>query len=235
MPKASTTLIYGTNPGGYRVAFTLGKLGYKTIMLNRGSYVDEIKNQVLCQLPLDLCWSCSYNPQRAFIGLGSMEVFYNADILEVKGKAGHFKVKIKKRDPYVDNFICTECDRCIEACPVQVKRAGEARKACFMLPKIGWENIYLIDEKTCTRCGDCEKACPTGALKLDRPVEEMEINVGAIILAPEFDEPGEDDLTPFGWNRIPNVIKSADLARASLSTNFMDFRFRRHVLCVGSE
>jgi heterodisulfide reductase subunit A len=227
MPKESTTLIYGTNLSGYRIAYALGKLGYKTVLLNRGSYVDEIKNQVLSQLPLDLCWACGHMPQRMFIGLGAMQVFYNSDILEVNGAAGNFNVKIKKRDPYVNNFICTECEKCIDVCPVDVLVDNETRKACYVHREMAWENIYLIDEAHCTKCGECEKACPTGALKLDRPEETIEINVGAIVLSPEFDEPDENDLAAFGWKKFPNIVKSADLARASLSTNFTQESFVR--------
>ncbi len=227
MSKASTVLIYGTNLSGYRLAYALGKMGYKTVMLNRGPYVDAFKNQALSQLPFDLCWACAYAPQRMFVGLGTMQVFYNAELVGLTGSAGNFRARIKKRDQYVNNFICTECDKCIEACPVEVKENGKIQKAIHVETKIFWENIYLIDPEKCTGCGECEKACPTGALKIDRPVEEMEIEVGAVVLAPEFDEPGTGDLEPFGWGTIPNVVKSSDIARASLFTNFTIDSFLR--------
>ena len=203
MPKASTVLIYGTNLSGYRIAYALGKMGYKTIMLNRGAYVDEVKNQVLSQLPFDLCWACAYAPQRLFVGLGALQMFYNSELIEVKGKAGGFKVKFRKKDPFVNNYICTECEKCVDACPVEVEKNGEKQKAVQVLPKMFWENIFLIDEENCTKCGECEKACPTKALNINRQEEEMEVEVGAIILAPEFDEPGMEELKPFGWGVCP--------------------------------
>ena len=49
MANQSTVLIYGTNLGGYRAAYAFCKHGYKTILLNRGSYVDEFRNQALAQ------------------------------------------------------------------------------------------------------------------------------------------------------------------------------------------
>ncbi len=216
--KESTVLIYGTNLSGYRAAYALGKQGYKTIMLNRGEYVDQYRNQALAQLPLDFCWACGHMPQRLFIGLGAMQVFYNADVLDVSGEAGNFTVKVKKRDPYVTNLACTECEACVRACPVTVE--GD-RKAITVHPEIAWENIFLIDEEHCTRCGECEKVCPTGALKLERKEETLELKVGAIILAPEYDEPTNEDLSPFGMGTIPNVVRNSELARGSLLTNFV--------------
>jgi len=227
MSKASTVLIYGTNLSGYRIAYALGKMGYKTVMLNRGAYVDEVRNQVLSQLPFDLCWACAYAPQRLFVGLGAMQIMYNAELLELKGEAGNFTAKIRKRDAFVNNYICTECEKCVDACPVTVEKDGKKQKAISMMPKMFWENIFLIDEENCTQCGECETACPTGALKINPPVEEVEIEAGAVILAPEFDEPGEAELSHFGWGSIPNVVKSSDIARAALATNFTGDSFKR--------
>ncbi len=208
----STVLVYGTNMAGYRTIYALGKLGYKTILLNRGKYVDEIKNQVLSQLPLDLCWACAFGPQRMFVGLGALQVFYNADILDIQGAAGNFKVKIKKKDPYVNNFICTECNKCVEVCP---------EGAIEVIPKVFWENIYLIDEKKCTKCGECEKVCPTGALKLDKKEEELEIEVAGIVLAPEYVDVGKGDLEKFGYGNFKNVLKNSDIVRGNIPTSFV--------------
>ncbi|HFB83381.1 MAG TPA: hypothetical protein ENJ72_01200, partial [Thermodesulfatator sp.] len=141
--KESTVLIYGTSLSGYRTAYALGKMGYKCVLLNRGTYVDEYRNQLLSQLPLDFCWVCGAMPQRMFIALGALQVFYNAKILEVTGRPGAFRVKFKKRDPVVNNFACTECEACIRACPEETEVAGEKRRAIFCLPKPGWENIFL--------------------------------------------------------------------------------------------
>ena len=222
--KESTVHIYGTNLSGYRAAYALAKQGYKTVMLNRGEYVDQYRNQALAQLPLDFCWACGHMPQRLFIGLGAMQVLYNADVLEVSGEAGNFTVKVKKRDPYVANLACTECEACVRACPVTVE--GD-RKAITVHPEIAWENIFLIDEEHCTKCGECEKVCPTGALKLDRKEETLEIKAGAIVLAPEYDEPVEEDLKPFCFGEAANVVKNSDLARSSLLTNFIRNSLKR--------
>ncbi len=217
MAKESTVLIYGTNLGGYRAAYALCKKGYKTILLNRGSYVDEFRNQALAQYPLDFCWICGHMPQRLFKSLGSLDDNYNAELLEVKGKAGNFTVKFKKKDQIVNNFACIECDKCIDVCPIEV----DNRKAIWVKPEAGWENIYLIDFEHCTKCGKCEEVCPTGALKIERPEEIKEVNVAAIILAPEFEELSEKEFEDFGLGKSNSVIKNTEIAKRSLLTNFV--------------
>jgi len=213
----AAALIYGTNLGGYRAAYALCKKGYKVILLNRGSWVNEVRNQALSQLPLDLCWLCGQFPQRLFKSLGCLQDYYNSEVIEVTGQGGDFRVKFKKRDQLVDNYSCIECDRCVEACPVEV--AG--RKPISVHPQVMWENTYLIDWENCPKCGKCEEACPTGALKLERKEEVVEVRVGAIILAWEFEEPTDEELRDFGVGRFPWVVRNSELARRSSLTNFV--------------
>lgn len=217
MPNESSVLVYGTNLGGYRAAYALCKKGHKVIYLNRGSYVDEIRNQPLSQLPLDFCWMCGHFPQRLFKGLGCLQDFYNAELQKVSGAAGNFTVTFKTKPQVVNNFICAECDKCIEVCPVEVN----GRKAIYAHPEIGWENIYLIDWENCTQCRMCEEVCPTDAIKLERAEEIREEKVAAIILALEYEDPPPEDLSRFDFGESPAVVKNAQLARKSLLTNFV--------------
>ncbi len=217
MSNESTVLIYGTNLGGYRAAYALGKSGHKFILLNRGAYVDEMKYQALAQLPLDFCWICGHMPQRLFKAIGAMQDCYNAELLEVSGAAGDFHVKFKKRDQVVNNFACIECDQCIEVCPVEV----DGYKAIRVIPEAGWENCYVIDFEHCTRCGECERVCPTGALIVERPHEVLEADVGAILLADTFEEPGDNDLSDFALGQSPSVVRNSELGRRSFLTNFV--------------
>ncbi|MEA3346704.1 MAG: FAD-dependent oxidoreductase, partial [Candidatus Auribacterota bacterium] len=166
---------------------------------------------------LDFCWICGHMPQRLFKALGCLQDVYNGEILQVSGEAGNFKVKFRKKDQIVNNFACIECDKCIEVCPVEV---GD-RKAIWVHPEAGWENIYLVDFEHCTKCGECEKICPTGALKIEKPEEIQKVDVGAIILAPEFDSPSEDHLGDFALGKSPSIVTNAEIAKRSLLTNFV--------------
>jgi len=215
--KESSVLVYGTNLAGYRAAYALCKDGHKVVLLNRGRYVDEIKYQALAQLPLDFCWICGHMPQRLFKALGCLTDNYNAELLSVEGDAGGFKVKFKKKDQYVNNFACIECNKCVDVCPVEV----DGRKAIVVVPEAGWENIYVVDEEHCTKCGQCEEVCPTACIKIERPEETVEADVGAIVVACEYEDPADEDLASFGAGRSPAIVRNADVAGRSLLTNFV--------------
>jgi heterodisulfide reductase subunit A len=220
--KESSVLVCGTNLAGYRAAYALCKDGHKVILLNPGRYVDDIKYQALAQLPLDFCWICGHMPQRLFKALGCLSDNYNAELLSVEGEAGNFKVKFKKKDQYVNNFACIECNKCVDVCPVEV----DGRKAIWVVPEAGWENIYVVDEENCTKCGKCEEVCPTACIKIERPEETVEADVGAIVVACEFEEPAAEDLASFGAGKSPAIVRNADIAGRSLLTNFVKDSFR---------
>jgi ferredoxin len=60
--------------------------------------------------------------------------------------------KVKGEVPYKGANRCTNCGKCVAACP------NNARKLDF--PKMS------VDNKLCQSCCICVKACTTGALKI---------------------------------------------------------------------
>ena len=65
----------------------------------------------------------------------------------------------------------------------------------------------------CSECMECIKACEPQAIVHDMEEVEREIDVGAIILAPGFEEYDPSELTEYGYGRYPNVITSIQFER----------------------
>jgi NAD-dependent dihydropyrimidine dehydrogenase PreA subunit len=53
--------------------------------------------------------------------------------------------------PIIDEKLCTNCNTCVEICPVNVFESGEKK------PKIK-------SPKECIGCRACEAQCPTSAI-----------------------------------------------------------------------
>ena len=144
----------------------------------------------------------------------------------VEGKAGNFKVKLRKKPRYIREDKCTGCTVCTEYCPVQYpdefNQDISNNKAIHIyysqaIPLITYidENcLYLKEDK----CRICEAVCQNEAIDFSQSEEIMDINVGAVILAPGYEEFDPRLREDFGAGRYENVITSMDYERLTDST-----------------
>ena len=65
----------------------------------------------------------------------------------------------------------------------------------------------------CSECMECVKACEAKAIKHQDQDEQLEIEVGSIILSPGFDEFTPSLKSEYGYGRFPNVVSSIEFER----------------------
>ena len=53
----------------------------------------------------------------------------------------------------VDAELCTGCESCVDACPVEAIELQD--------------DIAVVDAETCTDCGECAEACPVEAITVE--------------------------------------------------------------------
>ncbi|MBW1804396.1 MAG: CoB--CoM heterodisulfide reductase iron-sulfur subunit A family protein, partial [Deltaproteobacteria bacterium] len=78
--------------------------------------------------------------------------------------------------------------------------------------------LFHIDESACrflTRkeCKQCEVACSTKAIDFTQQTQEVDLDVGAVILAPGFGRIKKDVLARYAYGRSPDVITGVELER----------------------
>ena len=141
---------------------------------------------------------------------------------EVQGEEGNFTVKVVQYPRYVDMEKCIACNLCAEKCPKKVPNEYESglnvRKAAFIKYPQAVPLKYAIDPEHCIyllkgKCRACEKFCPTDAINFDDQKKELNLNVGAIILAQgaETYDPKQHDT--FGYGKHPNIVTSLEFER----------------------
>ena len=62
-------------------------------------------------------------------------------------------------------------------------------------------------------CGHCSKACEVDAIDFDMEAEEIERDIGAVVVAVGFQEFDARKLGNYGYGRLPNVVTSLELER----------------------
>ncbi len=152
----------------------------------------------------------------------NIQIISKAELISIDGEAGNFTAKVRRQPRYVDEDICTACGTCTNYCPAPLRDEYNEMlsytKAIHMEYPQGIPSTFLVDESAClflTRkeCKQCEMVCQAKAIDFKQPVEDMELNVGAVILAPGFGRISQEALSRYGYGVLPNVVTSREFER----------------------
>jgi heterodisulfide reductase subunit A len=143
-------------------------------------------------------------------------------VKEISGEIGDFHVKLIQHPRYVDVEKCIACGACAEKCPKKVPNQYDcslaSRKAIYVKYSQAVPLKYAIDPEHCIRltkgkCGNCQKICPAGAIRYDDKENQLDLRVGAVILAEggETYDPGLHDI--YGYRGNPDVVTSLEFER----------------------
>ncbi|UCF03498.1 MAG: FAD-dependent oxidoreductase [Deltaproteobacteria bacterium] len=114
-------------------------------------------------------------------------------------------------------------DKEIRPIPSEYDEGLRGRKPIYVPYAQAVPNIPAIDRTKCAHfltgdCKICADFCPTGAIDHKQVDEEVEIEVGAIVLATgcQVFDPGNRDI--YSYNKSPNVVTSLEFERILAAT-----------------
>jgi len=92
-------------------------------------------------------------------------------------------------------------------------------------------NAPAIDKNTCVhlnfdQCGICKEVCAANAINYEDADKKVELDVGAVILAPGYEVFAAESDGEFGYRRYPNVVTSLEFERILSATG----PFSGHIL-----
>jgi heterodisulfide reductase subunit A len=216
--KVGATLVVGGGIAGIQAALDLADAGFKVYILDESASIGGTMAQLDKTFPTNDCSMCILAPK--LVGAGrhpNIQLITNSRLEEVSGEAGNFKVKILKKPRFVNEEKCTGCGVCAQHCPVEVPNEFDeklgVRKAIHVPFPQAVPLKYAIDEENCLKCELCKNVCKAGAVDFDQKPEILDINVGAIILSPGFEEFDPHAKSMYGYGRYPNVITSIEFER----------------------
>jgi len=137
--------------------------------------------------------------------------------------------------------VCRSCGACATVCPtgcIDIQTFSQhrseplpsewneglrARSAIYIPFEQAIPKVPVIDRDACVHlntgaCAICSEGCVADAIDFDQTDEEVEVNVGSIIVATGFDALDPTPMEPYGYGRYPNVMTNLEFERLSNAT-----------------
>jgi heterodisulfide reductase subunit A2 len=223
---SESVLIIGGGVCGIQAALDLGDKGIHVYMVEKEPSIGGRMALLDKVFPTNDCSICILAPKMiTCFNHPNVDVLTCSEVVKLTGKAGNFKVKVKKRARYVDENKCTGCDACTQECVLAGRIPDEwnqnfgTRAASYIPFMQAVPRVAIIDPERCLRLtkGKCKSpcldACLRGAIDFDQKDTTETLDVGAIVVATGLNIYDPTPVTEYGYGRFDNVIHSMEYER----------------------
>ena len=158
-------MVCGGGIAGMQSALDLANSGFKVYLVEKSPTIGGKMAQLDKTFPTGDCATCIVSPKLVECTRNlNIEILTQAEVEEMTGEPGHFRVKVREKARYVDIKKCNACGDCAKVCPVRVpndfNRGLDTTTAIRKVYAQAVPNAYLVDK------GDgkspCKMACPAG-------------------------------------------------------------------------
>ena len=218
-----SVLIIGGGIAGIQTSLDLTELGFKVYLVERTPSIGGRMAQLDKTFPTNDCSLCILAPKMVEVFRNpNIELMAYHEVQKVAGKPGDFTVTVLKKPRYIDDIKCKGCGDCATKCPkIEVPNIFDMnlgkRKSVYIPFPQAVPPVYLIDPELCLKltkgvCGVCEKVCTAEAIDFEQQPKEIELKVGAIVVATGFDMFAEELSSRWGYH-YENVVNALEYER----------------------
>ncbi len=220
---SGAVLVLGGGVAGVQSSLDLTELGFKVYLVEKSGAIGGVMARLDKTFPTNDCSLCILAPKLVEAGRDpNIHILTKSELVSLTGEPGNFTAVVRKEPRFIDEEACTGCGQCTLYCLKQIGDDYNEHLATSKAAHIDYSQAvptsYYIDAKACLRlnyetCGLCAVACQAGAIRFDQKEEEVELRVGAVVLAPGFGRVGEEVLRHYGWGKYEDVLTAFEHER----------------------
>jgi len=224
MDNSDKVLVIGSGIAGMEASLLLAKAGKDVVLVEKLPVIggNTIKSEE--SFPNLECSTCMVAPvQQEILQNEKISLMTTSRVKNVEGQVGDFTVTVDRKARYVSLTDCIGCGMCYDPCPVTVNNEWEEnlteKKAIYVPCDGSLPNVPAIDPEHCLQisgkksCNACAEACVFGAIDFSAKDEEIEVHVGAIIVATGFELFDAGKLSNLGYGKFPGVYTAMEFER----------------------
>jgi len=248
-------MVVGGGISGIQAALDLADSGFKVYLVESLPAIGGKMSQLDKTFPTNDCSMCIESPK--FIECNrhpNIDILTYTEVDKVEGEAGDFKITLIKKPRYIIEDKCRGCTTCSAYCPVEVpdkyNQGLSTSKCTHIYFSQAVPLVTYIDPQTCLflqdeKCNICLGVCQNKAIDFHQQAEKIEVEAGAIVLAPGYETFDPSLRGDYGFGKSKNVVTSLDFERILCATGPYEGEIRRPsdgkhpkniawVHCVGS-
>jgi heterodisulfide reductase subunit A len=113
-------MVVGGGIGGIETSLQLADAGYQVVLVEKDDTIGGHMAKFDKTFPTLDCAACILTPKMVSVGQHpNITLMTWAEVENVEGYVGNFKVKVRRKARYVDPSLCNGCGACYEACPTR--------------------------------------------------------------------------------------------------------------------
>lgn len=203
VPVTKRAVVVGGGVSGIHAALNIADSGFDVILVERepilGGHMPGLAETYLTHDSTPILLSALIARVKRH---PHVKVLTSANIADLDGFIGNYKIKINKLATYIETDKCDGCGICVKECPAP----GAIRIPSLMdIPQSA-----VIARDKCLHfsksCSVCIKVCPQDAVNFKQKDSLFEEDIGALVLATGYDLYSGPGLKKYGLDKFPDII-----------------------------
>lgn len=217
--NARPILVIGGGIAGMTTAVEAAEVGHRVVLVEKEAYLGGRVMRTHRYFPKMCPPACGFEINvRRIRQNPRITVHTLATVEEITGAAGNFKARIRVRPRYVTGEPSLDesvADQLESERDNDFNLGLDRTKALYLPHEMAFPARYVIDREALSEAdaAKLQEICPPGSIDLDMEEQEIEVKVGAVVVATGWRPYDATRLEHLGYGRCANVITNVMMER----------------------